>query len=312
MNDSSMDINNLSGLVKIAILVKTLGRNVYNKLGSTFEDYEKEKIDDIVSEMGHIPPELAEEVVQEFIRLIEKQKNSKSKPKLKIDALKSIDSEQLGHLIENEHPQTIALIIVHLKESVASEVMANLPDEIKADVAYRIAKFDKIVSGMVEEINAVFENILKDSKSNTAQEINGKDILAGLLNQIDSTVGGMILDELEEKDPELVDEIRQMMFIFEDLVLVDNKGLQIVLRNIDVQKLALSLKAVSEEVKNKIFSNLSERASEMVKEEIEFLGEVRVSDVLDAQRTITKVIQEKESKGELVITGRGGGDELVE
>lgn len=306
-----MSLKDMPGLVKIAILVKILGRNVYKQFGDIFDEYEKEKIDVLVSEMGSIQPEVAEDVAKEFTRMVVKEKNAKPKsPEQKLDVLKSMDSEQLGYLIKNEHPQTIAIIIAHLDQNVASEVMTNLPDEIKADVAYRIAKLDKIVSGMLEEINSVFKNILKDNKSNATRETNGKDMLAGLLNQADGAVGGMILDELEERDPELVDEIRQMMFVFEDLVLVDDKGLQSVMRSVDIQELALSLKAASEDVKEKIFKNMSERASIMLKEEIELLGAVRMKDVSDAQRTITKIIQDKENKGELVISGRGG-DEFI-
>ncbi len=323
-----MNTNNLSGSVKVAVLVKSFGKDVCSKLISTLSDAEKEKINTLVNEMGAIQPELVEKVAQEFTGMKEEEnagKNEKQHRKNEeygkeneairaseknLHAIKSMNPEQLVRMVKDEHPQTIAIIIAHIDQNMASEVIMNLPDDIKSDVAYRIARLKKIVPGMLAEINAVFEDSLKGGKGDSMKEADGIGLLAGLLNQIDGTIGGMILEELEETDPEMVEQIKQMMFVFDDLVLVDDKGMQGVLRSVETQDLALALKAASEDVKEKVFKNMSDRAREILKEEIDSLGAVRMKDVSDAQQNITNIIQDKESKGEVVIAGRGG-DEFI-
>jgi flagellar motor switch protein FliG len=159
---------------------------------------------------------------------------------------------------------------------------------------------------MVEEIDRVFQDILKNKDLTTIQEAGGVSKLAEILNQIDGTITEQIIDEIEEKDPELADDIRQNMFVFEDIVLVDDRGLQQVLRSVESSELAMALKAASDEAKVHIFSNMSDRAVEILKEEIEVSGAVRMKDVMDAQQKITRIIQDMERKGELIISGRGG------
>ncbi len=227
-----------------------------------------------------------------------------------LTAILSMSPEQIAQLIVDEHPQTTALIIVHLGKKVASEVLSLLPEEKRIDVSLRIAKLDKILPGMVGEINQVFEDLLGEITTAAVQETDGIDSLADILNRMDGVAGSMILEELEEIDPEIVELIRQKMFIFDDLVLVDDKGMQNVLRSVETKTLALALKAASDEVKAKIFKNISDRAGIILKEEIDSLGAVKMKEVADAQLQITKVIQEKESKGEVVISGRGG-DEFI-
>jgi flagellar motor switch protein FliG len=209
-------------------------------------------------------------------------------------------------MIKGEHPQTIAIILVHLAPQVASEVLNRLPDDKKAEVALRIANSDKVISGMIEEIDHIFEEVLKNDQGSMTHHAGGVERLAEILNQIDSTSAQVILDEIEEHHPELAADIKQRMFVFEDLVTVDDKGLQALLRKVETKDLAIALKAASEAVKNKIFKNMSERAAEMVREEIDAAGAVRMKDVDAAQSTITKIIQDMESKGELVISGRRG------
>ena len=321
-----MNTKNLSGSVKVAVLVKSFGKDACSKLISTLSDAEKEKINTLVNEMGDIQPELAEKVAQEFTGMKEKENAGKNEKQHKenekdrkekeairaseknLHTIKSMNAEQLVCMVKDEHPQTIAIVIAHVDQNMASEVIMNLPDEIKSDVAYRIAKLKKIVPGMLGEINAVFEDSLKGSNGDVMKDADGIGLLAGLLNQIDGTIGGMILEELQETDNEMVEQIKQMMFVFDDLVLVDDKGMQGVLRSVETQELALALKAAAEDVKEKVFKNMSDRASEMLKEEIDSLGAVRMKDVSDAQQSITNIVQDKESKGELVISGRGGDD----
>ena len=228
-----------------------------------------------------------------------------------LKALQSIEPDQLVELIKDEHPQTIAVIIVHLKPESGSIVLSSLPDNLKLEVAMRIARMDKILSGMVTEIDHVFREIMNKKKSSVTHKTGGVSHLAELLNMADGSAGEMILGEIEEVNPDLAAQIKQMMFVFEDLILVNDKGLQKVLRRVETQKLALALKGASEEVKNKIFKNMSERAGVMLKEEIEAVGAVRMKDVEDAQQTITKIIQELEAKNEIIISGRKGGDYIA-
>jgi len=223
-----------------------------------------------------------------------------------LKALKTLKADQIIPLIKDEHPQTLAIIIAHLQPSVASEVLGTLPDEIKSDVALRLANLDKVVAGMVQEIDAIFQDIIKSKEDAITRETDGLSHLADILNQIDGASAELIIDEIEESEPELADQIKQMMFIFDDLVLVDDKGLQKVLRSVETQELALALKAASEEVKMKIYRNMSERASEILREELESLGSVRMKDVTMAQGNITRIVQDMERNGELVISGRGG------
>ncbi|MGD9365262.1 MAG: flagellar motor switch protein FliG [Desulfobacteraceae bacterium] len=316
-------MNQLSGSVKVAILTNAIGVQAARPILERLDDEERKLIFKLQQKLGSVPQSLVEQVAMEFLestgipQLIdnktEKQKKEKkeeeapAKGEIKnLKAIQNIAPNQLLQLIKDEHPQTIALILVHLKPAVASDILSMLEDEVKSDVAFRIASLDKVMSGMVEEIDRVFEEILSNKDQSSAQEAGGVGRLAEILNSIDGGTAEQIIDDIEEDDPELADEIKQKMFVFEDIVLVDDKGLQKVLRSVESQELAIALKAASEEVKQKIFSNMSERAADILKEEMEVSGAVRMKDVTDAQQKITRIVQEMERKGELIISGRGG------
>jgi len=319
-----MNMKQLSGSVKVAILTNAIGFKAAGPILELLEEDERQLIYKLQSKLGSVPPELIERVAQEFIEntgmpILENRapddgkgdkKNDEPKKKNRrisnLEAVKDIAPDQLLQLIKDEHPQTIALILVHLDPGVASDILSMLPEDLKSDVAFRIANLDKVISGMVEEIDKVFEEILSNKDQGTTQEAGGVARLAEILNSIDGGTAEQIIDDIEENDPELADEIKQMMFVFEDIVLVDDKGLQKVLRSVESQELAVALKAASDEVKQKIFSNMSERAAEILKEEMEVSGAVRMKDVTDAQQKITRIVQEMEKKGELIISGRGG------
>ena len=223
-----------------------------------------------------------------------------------LDALKIPGPDDIFELIKDEHPQTMAIVMIHLKTGVASEVLSKMPDEIKTDVALRIAGMEKVIGSMVDEVNEVFKDILKNKKTSVASVSGGVDRLAEILNQADEISSELILNEIEEAQPELAAQIKQKMFVFEDLILVDDRGFQKLLRRVETKELAIALKAASEEVKQKVYKNMSERAAEMLREEMETLGPVRMKEVSDAQQAITAIIQEMEAKGELIISGRRG------
>jgi flagellar motor switch protein FliG len=317
-----MDPRNLIGSLKAAILVHALGWDVIGPVIDQLSKYERNLIFKLQSKMGELSPVLVESVAREFLekaapaKQIENQAGGEAGDNpdepvnedrvKKLKAIQAIPPDLLIQLIQNEHPQTISLVIAHLKPHVASEVMGLLPDEIKADVACRIANLDKIVSGMLEEIDHIFEEILENKEASATQKAGGVPRIAEILNMIDGTTAEQIIEEIEENDPELAEKIRQNMFVFDDIVLVDDRGLQKVLRSVESQELAVALKAATDEVKEKIFRNMSERAAEILKEEMEVSGAVRIKDVTDAQQKITKIIQDMERKGEVVISGRGG------
>jgi len=321
-----MEMRQLKGSVKVAILTSAIGMKAARPILEQLDEEERQLIYKLQSKLGSVPQELVEKVAKEFLEMTggyfdpanpagnkpggkngEEGKPEKNKSALSnLEAVQNLETNHLFQLIKDEHPQTIALILVHLKPIVASDILSMLSDEIKSDVAFRIANLDKVVSGMVEEIDKVFEEILKNKDHAAIQEAGGVSRLAEILNQIDGGSAEQIIDDIEENDPELADEIKQMMFVFDDIVLVDDKGLQKVLRSVESHELAVALKASSEEVKQKIFKNMSERAGEILKEEMEVSGAVRMKDVTDAQQKITRIIQEMERKGELIISGRGG------
>ncbi|UCF85774.1 MAG: flagellar motor switch protein FliG [Desulfobacteraceae bacterium] len=306
-----MDSKKLPGSLKAAILIQSLGGQVSQEILDRLDPGERGLIKGHLSQMGPIPEYLAEKVAEEFTALASKE----GEQELPIDsntqssalkAIQSMDPDLLSKLTKDEHPQTIAIILAHLEPHLGSRVLAKLPDETKSDVAVRIANLGKVSSGMVEEINKAFETILKENQSSNIRKIGGISQVADILNQTEGTSTQLILDGIEKTDPDLAAEIKQQMFVFEDLTLIDDRGLQKVLRSVETKELAIALKAGSEEVKQKIFRNMSERAGQMLKEEVDEMGPVRIKEVEDAQQTVTRIIQNLEEKGELIISGRGG------
>jgi flagellar motor switch protein FliG len=335
-----MDTTNLSGALKVAVLIHSMGEKVSKDILSRMGEAEKKLVQQNMSQIGSISQDVLDKITREFALLSEKitklrQSGKQVQESLSavdsfqkiadepepetetldeassLKALQSIDPEQLVEMIKDEHPQTIAVIIVHLKSESGSTVLSRLPDNLKVEVAMRIAKLDKVLSGMVIEIGHVFEEIMKKKKTSATHKTGGVSHLAELLNMADGSAGEQLLNEIEEVNPDLAAQIKQMMFIFEDLVLVEDKGMQKVLRQVETSKLSLALKGASEEVKQKIFKNMSERAGAMLKEEIEAIGAVRMRDVEEAQQTITRIIQELEAKSEIVVSGRKGGDYIA-
>ena len=326
-----MDTRNLAGSLKVAILINSLNKDDSERLLRSIGASEREKVLRHLDKLGSVSPELAEKIAREFIEmggmkrtptaritgpsLSQKQRGDQpgdencSTPSL--IALRAMEPDQLYDLIKDELPQTIAVIIAHLEPKPAGAILSRLPDGIKTDVALRVANLDKVISGVVDEIEKVFEDVLKAQSSSVSHRTGGIDRLADILKETGGMTGEELLSEIEEKDPEMAARIRQKLFIFEDLLLVEDRGLQKVLRKVETRELAMALKGASEDVRGKIYMNMSERAKEMLMEEIEVLGPVRMREVEEAQQAITNVIQSMEAKGELIITGRKGDDLIV-
>ena len=323
-----MDSNRISGPVKAAILIHALGRPLADVLVKRLSESEKEIINNHLSQIRTISPEVVEQVAKEFALIAQRYKSRMGRSAAAeggqtgtgsgasnaegsgLKAISTLSAEEIYDLIKKEQPQTIAIILVHLNTNVASDVIARLPDEIKTEVSIRIVNLDKVTSTIVAEVNEILKDILKTKKNTISNVSGGVDRLAEILNQTDEISSELILNELEEADMELAAEIKQRMFVFEDIIQVDDRGVQKLLRKVETMELAIALKAASEEVKEKIFKNMSERAGEMLKEEIEDMGPVRMKEVEDCQQNITNIIQDMETKGELIIAGRRG-DEII-
>ncbi|MEX1327439.1 MAG: flagellar motor switch protein FliG [Desulfobacterales bacterium] len=326
-----MDYSQLKGPVKAAILVRSLGKAAADRLLNSLSDNERTVVYRQLDQMGTVSAEITEHVVKEFAEIAARrmQKGQIALPARSgstyqaqedignppdeiegLEAIAALSADEISDLIKDEHPQTIAIILLHLKTTIASDVIANLPDDIKTDVSMRVVTLEKVNADIVEEVNEVFKEILKNKKRSITNICGGVDRLAEILNQTDEISSELILSEIEETDAEMAEQIKQKMFVFEDLVLVDDRGFQKLLRKIETVELATALKAAPDEVKDKVFRNMSERAGAMLQEEIEDLGPVRMTEVANAQQAITSIIQEMEVKGEIIISGRRG-EEII-
>lgn len=225
--------------------------------------------------------------------------------------LAKTDADNLMTFIQDEHPQTIALILSHLTCNKASEILAGLPLEKQLEVVTRIANMDNTNPEVIREVEQGLELRLSGIVSQTFQKAGGVENVAEILNLADRSTEKGILEALEAQDPDLVEQIRRLMFVFEDIMLVNDKGIQLVLKEIENEDLALALKTSTEELSDKIFRNMSERASLLIKEDMEYMGPVRVSDVENAQQRIVDVVRRLEDAGEVIISGRGGEKEMV-
>jgi flagellar motor switch protein FliG len=225
--------------------------------------------------------------------------------------LRKAESENLLTFIQDEHPQTISLIISYLPPKKASEILAGLPARKQVEVVKRVANMEQTDPDVIIEVEKALQSRLSTLVTAELQDVGGVERLAEMLNWADRATEKNILENLEEEDPELVEQVRRLMFVFEDLILVNDKGIQAMLKEVDNHELALALKTASGELKGKIFNNMSERASSLIKEEMEYMGPVRISDVESAQQNIVDIVRRLEESGEAIIQGRGGEDGIV-
>ena len=329
----------LSGLQKAAILLIALGPE---KSSTIFKHLKEDEIEDLTLEIANtrsISPQVKEDVINEFYEiclaqqyiaeggigyakeLLEKALGSEkawdvigkltaSRQVKPFEFVRKTDALQLLSFIQDEHPQTIALILSYLSSQQASAIISALPPESQADVAKRIAVMDRTSPDVIKEVERVLESKLANLVNQDYTIIGGVDKVVDILNSTDRSTEKHIMETLEIDDPELADEIRKKMFVFEDILLLDDRSIQRVLRDVDNNELALALKGANEEVQNAIFNNLSKRLAEMIKEDMEFMGPVRMKDVEEAQQKIVNIIRKLEDAGEIVIS-RGGGDEII-
>lgn len=225
--------------------------------------------------------------------------------------LQKAESQNLLTFIQDEHPQTIALIVSHLPFHKASEILGGLPGPKQIEVVKRVANMEQTNPEVVSEVEKGLEARLSNMLMQSFEKIGGVESVAEILNLVDRTTEKGIMEGLEAEDPDLVEEIRRLMFVFEDIKSVNDKGIQAVLKEVDNDELALALKTASDDLKDLIFRNMSERASQLIKEDMQYMGPVRLSDVEAAQQRIVDIVRRLEDAGEIIIAGRGGESDLV-
>ncbi len=339
MASSSPKISELSGLQKAAILLITLGPD---KSANVFKFLKEEEIEQLTLEIANtrsINQSLKEEVLDEFYEvclaqqyiseggidyaksLLEKAlggdkavevigKLTASLQVRPFEFVRKTDATQLLNFIQDEHPQTIALILSYLSTSQAAAIVAALPQDKQADVAKRIAQMDRTSPDVIKEVENVLEKKLANLVNQDFTIAGGVDAVVDILNTVDRGTEKHIMETLEIDEPELADEIRKKMFVFEDILTLDDRSIQRVMHEVDNNEIAVALKNANEDVQAAIFNNMSKRLATMIKEDMEFMGPVRMKDVEEAQQKIVNIIRKLEDSGEIIIA-RGGGDELV-
>ncbi len=224
--------------------------------------------------------------------------------------LKKAEPRQLAGFLQKEHPQTIALILSHLASELAAEVLEEFPEDLRADVAFRITTLGRVAPNLVVEIESVFDEVADEVINESSASTGGARAMAAILNKVGVVQAKFLMTSIEQRDPQVAAEVKRLMFMFEDILFIDDRSVQRILREVDKKDLTLALKIADEKLKQKIFANMSERASEMVKEELQFMGPVRLREVEGAQTRIIEVIRQLEENEEIVIGGRGSPEDV--
>ena len=337
-----MSVGKLTGPKKAAILLLAMGEDNAAEVLKNLEEIEIQQIGYYMTRFTDVAPEELDIVLEEFYRksvmqdegvgvsassdfvknaLVKAMGSDKARDlvdNLKahqeegaLDSLKFMDPKIIAGYIAAEHPQTIALIMAHLTDlEQASMVLRDLPENLQADVVYRMAALESIPPGVIAEMDEVLSEEMK-SAATVGTKVGGVESVAEILNTMDKASETRILATIEESNPDLAEQIRELMFTFEDLVLIDSQQMQIILKEVEQQDLVLSLKTASDAVKELIFSSMSSRASDMIRDDLEVMGPVKISDVEASQQKIIQMIRKLEEDGKIVISGRGGESQVV-
>ena len=229
-----------------------------------------------------------------------------------LESLKWLDARAIANFITHEHPQTIGLILAHLEDpEQTAAVLKELPENLQADVVYRMAILEGIQPGIVAEIDEVLSREMQAAGALGTSRVGGIESVAEMLNSLDKSTETRILSTIEESNPDLAEQIRELMFTFEDMVQMDPRSMQVILREVDQRDLALSMKTASDAMKELVYKSMSKRAAAILKEDLSLLGPVKVSDVENAQQRMVKIASRLEEEGRVVIGGRSGAGELV-
>jgi flagellar motor switch protein FliG len=329
-----MEAAELTGPEKSAILLLILGEDIAALLLKYLNDQEVQRISNYMSHMREVEAEVSTRILEEFYEMVggvhgmvaggkeyvktlllkaldpDKAKwiiDNLSVPILEtgLEALRWLDPKTIARFLRSEHPQTIAVIVAHLDPPQAGTVLSALPPALRSEIVLRIAKLERIPPGVIQELDTILQNELRDTGALETGKVGGVQAVAEILNNVDQASEREIMSQIEEANATLAEEIRQLMFVFEDLITVDDRGMQMILKEIAKEDLTLSMKTASEGLREKIFRNMSQRAAEMLQEEIEIMGPVRINDVEKAQQKITQVAKRLEAEGKLMLSRKG-------
>jgi flagellar motor switch protein FliG len=333
-------IDKLTGRQKAALLIVSLDLKTAGNVMKTFSQSEIERITIEIANLKGVTSKLIDQVLDEFHHLVAAQefmiqggmdhaqklleqslglaKASEVMDRIKMlthvrgfATLKEADPSQLVSFLQKEHPQTIALILSNLNPEQASRTLMELPEEIRNDVTFRMATLGKVSPALLAEMEDVLESITQSEFNQSISSMGGAKSVATILNKFPTGISKTVMEFIEENEPTLASEIKRLMFLFEDIIFIDDRGIQRMLREIDKKDLALSLKVTDEKLKQKIYSNMSERAQELLKEELMYMGPVRLKEVEAAQQRIVEIVKALEDSGEIIVAGRGGTEEIV-
>ena len=332
-------VKELTGRQKAAILLITLGPDISAEVYKHLTEEEIERLSLEISSVQQVDNELKETILEQFHQIaiaqdfisqggVDYAKTVLEKAFGKQEALNIInrltsslqvrpfdfarkaDPQQVLNFIQGEHPQTIALVLSYLEPEQAGQILSELEENVQADIASRIATMDSTPPDIIAEIEQVLEKNISSSLTEDYTQTGGVQSVVDVLNEVDRSTERTILDSLEIQQPELAEEIKKRMFIFDDIVILDNRAIQRIIREVEDEDLKLSLRVASDEVKDVIFKNMSTRMAETFKEEMEYMGPVRLRDVEEAQTRIVSTIRRLDEIGEIVIA-RGGGDDII-
>jgi len=331
----------VKGLTKAAMMLIALGDDVAAQILRHLDERTVEKVSVEVSKLRSVNPKKLQPVLDEFYQLtlaqeyiarggidyartmLEKalgpqkaieiinrlQRTMEANP---LEMLKDVDPQQLLNFIQNEQPQTVALIVAFLTPEQAATILGGLSEEVRVEVIKRVARMDTISPDMIKEIQDALETQLMSSFSGEMSFAGGIQLVAEMLNRSDQSTEKTIMSGLERDDPELAEEIKKLMFVFEDIMALDNQSIQSILTEIDNKELALALKAASEPLKEKFFVNMSDRASTMIREDMDYMGPVRLKNVEEAQQKILDIIRRLQEEGKIFISRGSDEDKLIE
>ena len=331
-------MSKLTGMQKAAVLMVTLGDETASNIFKYLEEDEIQSISREIAITKHVQPEVAEEVMEEFHtmtqarsyisqggieyakKLLIKSVGPEVARKIIDRLVKALESsagftsleranpQQLSKFIQSEHPQTIALILAHLNASQAAELISSLPEALRSDVAMRMASLQEISPEVVRRISLILEQKLEALGSFATEAYGGVRAVAELFNRMDRNTGRAVLEKIETENPQLAASIRDLMFVFDDILLIDDNGIAEILKRADKKTLTIALKGTSEELQNQFFRNMSSRAVELMKEEMEFMGPVKLKDVEKSQHEVVEIVRQLEEEGVISIGGGGGED----
>lgn len=337
--DPDTEYSLLSGQEKAAILLSALGVQTTQLIFSHLRDNDVKRMINTMAAVRKAPIWLIKKVLEEFYATINEENDllfsdnrgrdfivgalgeERAKQLLgqivevgsnnTLESLELVDTRTLANFLINEHPQTIALIVAHLAPEKKVDVLKRLPEGLQAEVVLRVANLDYVSPELIAQLDDVLKTELSTLGSIDTNQLGGVEPIADMLNLMDKNSEKNIMSRVEEKDPELAEEIRKLMFVFEDLIHVDDKGIQNLLKEVDQQKLVIALKTAPEDIKAKVFKNMSNRAATLIQEDLEALGPTKLSDVEKAQTEIVQKAKELEAQGKAFIARGGEGDQLV-